>query len=250
MEQEDVADEAIAAPISMPPDWFFGELSPLQISFATDQVQLPMRTLKSDMPNMTFDMYTLGDRAMFVPGVNTVWSNLVDAEVLAQASSLNQYEPKAKWLIRQEINFDPSKSLEDLYLDQVDTNEFTTVTAGAQVRFNPGELDLQTGIIPGIRGKVMYTDGTGSALKFTRSLNIGSVGEDVRALQKLLNAEGFAVAETGAGSIGNETAYFGSRTQQALIKYQNFYRADILTPVGLTYGTGYFGPSTMAFINK
>ena len=72
----------------------------------------------------------------------------------------------------------------------------------------------------------------------------------VRELQKILNAEGFTVAESGAGSPGNETAYFGNLTKQALIRYQNFYAADILEPVGLSWGTGYFGPSTINFINR
>jgi peptidoglycan hydrolase-like protein with peptidoglycan-binding domain len=72
----------------------------------------------------------------------------------------------------------------------------------------------------------------------------------VLELQRILNDEGFIVSTEGAGSPGNETTYFGDRTKQALIKYQNFYRAEILTPVNLTSGTGYFGPSTIAFINR
>lgn len=235
---------------SMPVDWFWGELSPIQISFVTDTPQLPMRTLKSQMPEMTFDLYTLADQALYIPGVDTIWSNIVDAEFLQQVPTLNDYDPKAKWLVRQEVNFDPSNSDADLYLSQVDTATFTTVTAGDQVRFDPAALDAETGIIPGTRGQVVHTDGQGTAVQFSRSLTIGAEGEDVKALQKILNAEGFTVSEVGAGAPGFETTYFGNRTKQALIKYQNFYRADILTPVGLTYGTGYFGPSTIAFINR
>ena len=57
------------------------------------------------------------------------------------------------------------------------------------------------------------------------------------------------VAHTGPGSAGNETDYFGPATRAALIRFQDTYRADILTPVGLAQGTGYFGPSTMAKVN-
>ena len=247
--EDEVVGEEIAK-VSMPVDWFWGELSNIQISFETDQPQLPMRTLKSNMPNMTFDLYTLSDKALYVPGVDTIWSNLVDAEFLKQVPSLNDYDPKAKWLLRQEINFDPSKSDADLFLRQVSTDTFTTVTAGTQVRFDPSHLDLDTGIIPGTRGQVVRTDGSGNAFTFNRSLSIGSVGNDVLELQRILNDEGFTVSTDGAGSPGNETTYFGDRTKQALIKYQNFYRSDILTPVNLTQGTGYFGPSTIAFINR
>ena len=254
MDDEVVADSEDVATVSKlsiaPDDWFWGELSPIQIVFATDKPQLPMRTLKSDMPEMTFDLYTLSDKALYIPGVDTIWSNLVDAEFLQDVPALNDYSPKAKWLVRQEVNFDPSNSDEDLYLNMVETDSFATVSAGSQVRFDPSDLDADTGIIAGTRGKVVHTDGSGNVFTFSRSLTIGSEGDDVRELQRILNAEGFTVAVSGPGSVGNESAYFGSLTQAALIKYQNFYRADILEPVGLSFGTGYFGPSTIKFISR
>jgi hypothetical protein len=43
-----VADSKMAI---VAPDWFWGELSPIEISFATDKPQLPMRTLKSAEKN-------------------------------------------------------------------------------------------------------------------------------------------------------------------------------------------------------
>jgi hypothetical protein len=246
------ADSAVSSPDSkmaiMPPDWFWGELSPIQIAFKTDKPQLPMRTLKSDMPEMVFDLYTMSDKAVFIPGVDTIWSNLVDNEFLKKVPSLQNYNPKGKWLLRQEVKFNPSKSDADVYLTHATTDDFTTVKAGKQARFNPSLLDPKTGIIAGVRGQVVGTDGTGKAFTFTRSLTVGSVGEDVRHLQRILNAEGFTVAKTGAGSPGNESTYFGAAVKQALIKYQNFYRSDVLTPVGLSVGTGYFGPTTMKFI--
>lgn len=250
---EDVEDQDIIvepAALTRPaPDWFWGRLSPLQIMFETDQPQLPMRTLKSDMPEMTFDLYTLSDRALYVPGVDTVYANVVDAEFLAEVRSLEDYDPRGQWLVRQEVTFDPSASDADLYLTTAPDATFTTVDPGSQVRFDPADLDTATGIHPGLRGQVVYTDGR-TDFTFTRSLTIGSVGEDVRALQQLLNDEGFTVSASGAGSPGSESDYFGTLTQQALIKYQNFYRADILEPVGLQFGTGYFGPSTITFINQ
>ena len=247
-ESEEIAD--IAALTIAPGEWWWGELSPIQIQFKADQPQLPMRTLESNMSEMTFDLYTLSDTAVYVPGVDTVYSNLIDAEFLKQAPVLHEYEPKGKWLVRQEVVFDPSESREDLFLKMVDTNDFTTVDPGSQVRFDPSSLDTATGIIPGVRGQVVRTDGSGSAFTFSRNLTIGSVGEDVRILQKLLNDEGFIVSDIGAGSPLNETTHFGNRTKQALIQYQNFYRADILEPIGLTTGTGYFGPATINFINR
>jgi peptidoglycan hydrolase-like protein with peptidoglycan-binding domain len=48
------------------------------------------------------------------------------------------------------------------------------------------------------------------------------------------------LAESGPGSPGNETNYFGSLTQKALAKYQ----ADN----GIIPSAGYFGPKTRAFL--
>ena len=55
----------------------------------------------------------------------------------------------------------------------------------------------------------------------------------------------FRVADQGAGSKNNETSYFGPATYRAVIKFQEYYTKDILTPNNLAKGTGYFGPATM-----
>jgi peptidoglycan hydrolase-like protein with peptidoglycan-binding domain len=170
----------------------------------------------------------------------------VDAAFLKSVPSLYGYNPKAKWLVRQEVKFVPANSNEDLMLTLAETENFATVAAGKQVRFNPSLLNSNNGILPGERGHVVGTDGQGNAYAFGRSLTVGSVGADVKELQKILNAEGFLIADSGPGSLGNESTYFGVKTKLALIKYQNFYRADI----GITAGTGYFGPATIKFINK
>lgn len=75
-----------------------------------------------------------------------------------------------------------------------------------------------------------------------RDLEIGMVGQDVMSLQKILNAAGFTVAASGAGSRGNETDTFGTRTRAALIRYQ---KANKISPA-----VGYFGPVTRSFMQK
>ena len=59
---------------------------------------------------------------------------------------------------------------------------------------------------------------------------------------KYLNAHGFIIAASGAGSAGNETKTFGSLTQAALIKFQ---KANNITPAA-----GYFGPKTRTVVNS
>lgn len=76
----------------------------------------------------------------------------------------------------------------------------------------------------------------------SRDLTLGSTGEDVRALQKFLNTHGAIIAQTGAGSPGNETVYFGPATRLALMNYQ--------AKKGINPTSGYFGPLTRATVSK
>jgi hypothetical protein len=82
----------------------------------------------------------------------------------------------------------------------------------------------------------------------SRDLRKGMSGADVQALQQYLNAHGFPLAASGPGSPGQETTYFGSLTFDALIRFQEAHADDMLTPVGLTKGSGICGPSTRAYI--
>ena len=82
-------------------------------------------------------------------------------------------------------------------------------------------------------------------LDFPRPLYLGTRGEDVRTLQKILNSDtDTRVAVSGIGSAGNETNYFGPATKSALIKFQEKYKKEVLFPIGLSSGTGFFGERT------
>src|SRR3989344_2807449 len=81
----------------------------------------------------------------------------------------------------------------------------------------------------------------GASTVFTRNLEVGGTGDEVLALQQFLNANGFAIAESGVGSPGNETNYFGGLTRAALAKFQ--------AANGITPSVGYLGPKTRAAIN-
>jgi peptidoglycan hydrolase-like protein with peptidoglycan-binding domain len=79
---------------------------------------------------------------------------------------------------------------------------------------------------------------------------MGDKGEDIVQLQKYLNANGFTIASSGAGSPGKETALFGSLTKAALIRYQEAYADRILSTHGAIKGSGYLDYYTRAAIHK
>ena len=94
------------------------------------------------------------------------------------------------------------------------------------------------------------TTATSTTPLFTKDLRLGTTDEDVKRLQQFLNAHGFALGNSGVGSPGQETTYFGLKTRSALALFQQHFAADILTPLGLTRGTGNFFIATRTFINK
>ncbi len=77
-----------------------------------------------------------------------------------------------------------------------------------------------------------------STTKDVRDLKLGMSGDDVLALQKLLNGAGLTLTTVGSGASGKESTYFGSRTKKALIAYQK--------KNGVVPASGYFGSITRA----
>jgi len=79
-----------------------------------------------------------------------------------------------------------------------------------------------------------------SGVTFTRALVVGSEGTDVKCLQVLLNNNGYTLAQSGAGSPGMETSYFGPITLAAVKQFQ---AAKGWTPANQV------GPLTRAALN-
>jgi peptidoglycan hydrolase-like protein with peptidoglycan-binding domain len=89
------------------------------------------------------------------------------------------------------------------------------------------------------------------SISFTKNLQYRQINPDIKRLQIFLNSDpDTKIADTGAGSPGKETNYFGLLTYKAVIKFQEKYAKDILFPWGFKKGTGYVGKTTLSKINE
>lgn len=119
---------------------------------------------------------------------------------------------------------------------------------GIEENFDDGHLQLMFG-----RTEKQIRNGDADWSKywsvrpvFDRDMELGVENDDVLLLQKFLNQNGFTVSESGNGSPGNETRYFGERTLQAVQKFQ--VRYNVVSPGDGGYGR--VGPRTRAVLNQ
>ncbi len=101
-------------------------------------------------------------------------------------------------------------------------------------------LDVMVAVVPTTKGNPPKANV--AQVKFIHDLRRGITTADVKALQILLNANGFKIAASGVGSLGKETTYFGLATEAAVKKFQI---AHGIKPVN-----GLVGPLTRAALNN
>jgi len=83
---------------------------------------------------------------------------------------------------------------------------------------------------------------------FNVNLKIGDKGNEVKALRTVLIKEGFDPGDIPGGYEENIT--FSDYTASAVSSFQEKYKDEVLTPLGLKYATGFVGPATRAKLNS
>lgn len=89
-----------------------------------------------------------------------------------------------------------------------------------------------------------YKQPTRASETFQSDLKVGSQGDEVRALQECLAGLPNIYPE------GEITGYFGNKTKEAVIKFQEAYSDDILVPWGFSNGTGIVSRTTRNKLNE
>lgn len=93
----------------------------------------------------------------------------------------------------------------------------------------------------GVREKIEIKE---PSFQFKNELKLGSKGKEVEELQKCLAKDKDIYPE------GEVSGYFGNKTKEAVIKFQEKYRAEILDPEGLKAGNGMVKERTRQKLNE
>jgi len=130
------------------------------------------------------------------------------------------------------------------------TTAATTETNLTQLQ---DEINRLTSLINWLKAKLAEIfGGAGAATvsipedcQFTATLKYGDTNNEVKCLQLFLKSQGASIYPEG-----KVTGYFGSLTKNAVMRFQEKYAQEILTPAGFTKPTGIVGKYTNAKIRQ
>ena len=140
------------------------------------------------------------------------------------------------------------------YTDQTFTT-LAEVVAEMTIAELQAEISRITALIAQLQAQLaeligVVIKGVPAEFSFETNLKYDQVSTDVKYLQIVLNSDPETrLAETGVGSPGRETNYFGPLTKAAVIKFQEKYASEVLAPWEFTKGTGFVGKTTRAKLN-
>ena len=195
---------------------------------------------KKELPNASlFKEYRMSlpryFAVFFNPEKSKILSDVKVRQALNYATDKNEIIEK---LLDPETKIVDSPILPDIYGFE------------APVKTYPFDLDKANSLLEdagfkekesGVREKIIDKK---PAFQFKSDLQTGSRGTEVEELQKCLAKDAAIYPE------GEITGLFGQKTKEAVVKFQEKYKSDILTPSGLTQGTGTVRNSTRKKLNE
>jgi len=106
------------------------------------------------------------------------------------------------------------------------------------------EILKNAGFVESENGKLVKIVKKEPAFQFKSNLRVGVQGTEVKELQKCLARDSEIYPE------GEITGYFGQKTKEAVIRFQEKYKKEILEPQGLEKGTGDVLKATRTKLNE
>ena len=156
----------------------------------------------------------------------TVSGYVISLDNKFPAASIIKYAPQATLAL-------PAKSgVYTVYLKYYSTSGKQSEVISHSIEYQAVKTSADNSVL---------TSSGSSKFIFKKDLKLNQVSPDAKELQKYLNANGFLIAKTGAGSLGKETSKFGLGTKAALIKFQKAH--------GIKPASGNFGSLTRKVVN-
>jgi hypothetical protein len=236
-------DEENEAPFSVAPDFPQpAQLSPIEFTFASSAAVLPTRILAGDGDTMSLTLYTLGDVPLYIPGVNVQYSQQLrdsqfpSVDFFKEPTSAEQvwwqyYDIDQQWLVRLDLELDPKEIVNDLVLTNGETN--MNISSGGTSVVHPELFVDGVGIVAGNAATFTPRGNSYDSLYSDRLLQRGVRGDDVRALQQILN-------DTQNESLTAD-GIWGTKTDAAVRRFQTTYSLQI---------DGIVGPQTKGFMQR
>ena len=196
-------------------------------------------------PTQTFN-FPLNSRLIYFrfPRYFAVFLNSKNSEVLAEENvrkALNYGTNKDE--IIQKILFGKGEKVDLPLFSEI----YNLKLPENLPKFDPEkakELLKEAGFSLDENGKMVKIEKKEPVFQFKSDLRVGSQGKEVEELQKCLAKDPEIYPQ------GEVTGYFGQKTKEAVIKFQEKYRQDILEPVGLKKGTGEVKEKTREKLNE
>ncbi|MBU1046039.1 peptidoglycan-binding protein [Patescibacteria group bacterium] len=199
-----------------------------------DALSLPSGDYKS--------VYNLNEYSFVIPRYFALFFNPTKSEFLTQDTirrALNLAVNKQE--IKEKILSNKGAVIESPFLLNIYSPKSTS---------SPGEFNLDEA--KELLNKAGFVEQDGKLMKiksaetmnFVSNLSSGSKGKTVEYLQQCLAKFSDIYPD------GEISGFFGAKTKEAVIKFQEKYADEILKPSGLSSGNGVVGPSTREKLNE